>query len=148
MINKTGLIISVILSLLLLHSISAISQNIEVLITGIRSEKGQIVVGIFKNNETFQAEKPFVSKKFEKKNISKGEMTVSFNLETGIYGLSLLDDEDKNNLMNYNFLGMPEEGFGFSNYYFSGFIKPDFDSFKFEVKNNKKQKIIIKIRYL
>lgn len=140
--------IFVSLLILLFNSLTATSQNIEVLITGIRSDKGQIVIGIFKNNETFQAEKPFLSKKFEKKTISKGEMTITFNLDAGIYGLTLLDDEDHDNLMKYNFFGMPEEGFGFSNYYFTGFVKPSFDTFKFEVKNNQKKKITIKVRYL
>jgi uncharacterized protein (DUF2141 family) len=124
------------------------SQNIEVSISGIKSTNGQVLISVFKNNESFQAEKPFISKKFEKKNIVNGEMTVAFNLERGIYGLALLDDEDNNNKMDYNFFGMPEEGFGFSNYYFKGFIKPIFDTFKFEVKNNQKQKILIRTRYM
>lgn len=129
-------------------SVIATAQNIEVLITGIKSNTGQIVIGVFKNNESFKAEKPYVLKKFEKKNISNGEMTVAFNLESGIYGLTLLDDEDNNNEMNYNFFGIPQEGFGFSNYYFTGFVKPQFDTFKFEVKSIQKKKIIIRIRYI
>jgi len=129
-------------------AVIATAQNIEVFITGIKSNAGQIAIGVFKNNESFKSEKPYVSKKFEKKNISNGEMTIAFNLETGIYGLTLLDDEDNDNKMNYNFFGIPEEGFGFSNYYFTGFVKPHFDTFKFEVKNNQKKKITIRIRYM
>jgi len=136
------------LFLLQFHSFVATSQNIEVLINGIKSNNGQIVIGVFKNNESFQDEIPFLSKKFAKKNISNGEMTVTFNLAAGVYGLTLLDDEDNDSEMNYSFFGLPEEGFGFSNYYFTGFIKPKFDEFKFEVKNNQKQKIIIKVRYI
>lgn len=135
-------------SLLQFQPFIATSQNIEVLISGIRSNKGQIVIGIFKNNESFQDEKPFISKKIEKKNISNGEMTVTFSIDPGVYGLSLLDDENNNCKMNYNLFGLPEEGFGFSNYYSTGFTKPEFDKFKFKVNNNQKQKINIKVRYL
>ncbi|MBI4646005.1 MAG: DUF2141 domain-containing protein [Bacteroidia bacterium] len=124
------------------------AQNIEVVIKGIISTQGQISIGIFKDNESFQDEKPFISKKFKKSNISNGEMRVTFNLEPGIYGFSLLDDENNDSKMNYSFFGIPEEGFGFSNYYHTELTKPKFDLFKFVVSKNQKRKIYIKIRYI
>jgi uncharacterized protein (DUF2141 family) len=75
-------------------------------------------------------------------------MRVRFTLEPGIYGLSLLDDENKDGKMEYNFLRLPREGFGFSDYYHTGFTKPKFDSFKFNIDQNQKRIITIRIRYM
>jgi len=49
------------------------SQNVEVVIKGIRSKKGLIAIGIFKDDKSFKEDKPFDRKKFKKFNISKGE---------------------------------------------------------------------------
>ncbi len=136
------------LLLLFISFITVKAQNIEVVITGIRSAQGQISIGIFKDDKSFQEEKPFLLKKFQKKNISKGEMTVTLSLNSGLYGFSLLDDENSDGKMNYNLFGIPKEGFGFSNYYHTGLKRPKFDAFSFVVNENQKQKIYIKIKYI
>ena len=137
-----------ILLLLLLPAMTLNAQNVEVIITGIRTEKGQIVIGVFKDDESFKKEESFLEKRFVKNGISNGEMRVHFSLETGIYGLSLMDDENSNGKMEYKFLGIPKEGFGFSDYYHTGFTKPKFDSFKFSINKDQTKKITIRIRYM
>ena len=134
--------------LLLLVFTDLNAQNVEVIIKGIRSEKGQIVISIFKDEPTYQKEEPFLSKNFVKNGISNNEMKVQLSLEPGVYGLTLLDDENMSNLMEYNFIGKPKEGFGFSDYYLQGFTKPKFDSFKFKIEPNHKQTMTIRIRYM
>ena len=69
------------------------------------------------------------------------------NLDSGTYGISVLDDENVNNRMDYNFIGIPKEGFGFSNYFHTGLSKPHFDKFKFEIKKGKVALIDIRLRY-
>jgi uncharacterized protein (DUF2141 family) len=76
------------------------------------------------------------------------EMRVHFSLEPGTYGLALLDDENSSELMEYKFLGIPKEGFGFSDYYHKGLKKPKFDSFKFTIDKGQKKSITIRIRYM
>jgi uncharacterized protein (DUF2141 family) len=136
------------LLLLVLPSITTKAQTVELIITGIRNEKGQILIGVFKDNESFQTEKSFLDKSFAKTGISNGEMRVNFTMEAGIYGISLLDDENDNGKMEYNFLGIPKEGFGFSDYYHTGLTKPKFDSFKFSIDKDQTRKIMIRIRYM
>ncbi len=137
-----------ILLLLLLPSRIGNSQTVEVIITGIRSEKGQIVIGVFKDDASFQKEESFMEKRFVKSGISNREMRVQFSLEPGIYGLSLLDDENSNGKMEFNFLGIPKEGFGFSDYYHKGIKKPKFDSYKFSINKDQTKRITIRIRYM
>ncbi|MCX6328430.1 MAG: DUF2141 domain-containing protein [Bacteroidia bacterium] len=138
----------IIFSLLIFPLLALNAQNVEVVISGIRSEKGQIVIGVFKDNESFKIEKAFLSKKFVKKGVSKGEMTVKFDLEAGTWGLSLLDDENSNGKMEYSFIKIPKEGFGFSDYYHTGLKKPKFDAFKFDITDGQKQKISIRMKYM
>ena len=84
---------------------------------------------------------------FDKKAIANGKMTVNCILEPGVYGITLIDDENKNNELNKNILGIPKEGFGFSNFFMEKMKKPDFNDFKVDLRNNK-NKISIKVKYM
>lgn len=134
--------------LFLIGSVNIKAQNIEVLITGIRSTKGQLIIKIFQDNKSLQDDTPFLVKKLNKNGVSDGQITFKFSLEAGTYGFALLDDENNDNEMNYSFVGMPKEGFAFSNFYLSRLSRPDFSEFKFEVSKTQKQKILMKIRYM
>lgn len=136
-----------ILVLLVFSASTLCAQEVEVTITGLKTSKGQIVIGVFRDDATFQKENAFLSKSFRKEEIIEGKMKVTFSLEPGVWGLTLLDDEDSSGLMEYSFIGIPREGFGFSDYYHSGLTKPKFDAFKFTLEKEKK-KITIKVRYM
>ena len=124
------------------------AQTIEVVFTDIRSTQGQIKLDIFLDEESFKAEKPLTSLKFKKTTMVNGEMKVKFNLGPGTYGFALLDDENNNGEMNYNFVGMPKEGFGFSNYYLTKLSRPKFDEFKFTTVKGQSYKILMKLKYM
>lgn len=136
-----------VLFFLCLNIMSVYPQNIELVITGIRSGEGRIVIGIFRDNESFKKEIPFKQLKFDKTDISERSLTVNFEMESGFFGFTLLDDENNNGDMDYNILGIPKEGFGFSGYDHKGLIRPHFDLFKQEILKNKKHRIEIKIKY-
>jgi len=133
---------------LILISASAHSQNIEAKITGLRSKQGQVFIKVYKDEKSFADDKPFLIKKFAKTGMSNSEMLVKFSLDPGTYGLALLDDENSDSEMNYNFLGMPQEGFGFSNYELKGLSRPKLNDFRIVVNANSKQKVNIKVTYL
>jgi uncharacterized protein (DUF2141 family) len=124
------------------------SVDVEITVKKIKNAKGKILIGIFKDNPSFEKEKAFKSIILTKETLSNGTIKVKTQLEPGVYGASLLDDENDNGKMDYNFVGIPKEGFGFSNYYFSGFSKPKFDVFKFDVKPAANPKIDMVIRYM
>lgn len=134
---------------LLLFAVSGLeAQNVEVTVTGIRSDKGQISVGIFLDEESFREENAYLGYIFQKNDIHDGTITFSLNLDPGLYGLSVLDDENSDTRMEYNMLGIPREGFGFSDYYHTGLSRPKFDSFSFTVVKNTVKQITVKMRYL
>jgi uncharacterized protein (DUF2141 family) len=120
--------------------------NVKVVIEGVRSKKGKIVIAVFKDQEDFKTRKPVKRIELNKSELEGNE--IMFSLDTGIYGISILDDENDNNKMDYNFFGIPKEGFGFSNYYHEGLSKPTFDKFKFEINNQILQIIKVRVRYM
>lgn len=134
------------LLLFVLCSFTTTNQTIDVKITGMRSTQGVIIIKIFKNDNDFQKDIAVRTLFFKKESVSKGEMTVKLHLDNTIYGLALLDDENNDNKMNYNFIGLPNEGFGFSNYYHTSLTRPKFDAFKFSPGIN--QKVVMQIRYM
>ena len=122
--------------------------TISVIIKDIKTPKGQILMGIYKDDVSFDKEIPYKKVQAFKTKISNGILVVEVKLEPGKYGISLMDDENFNGKMDYNFIGIPKEGFGFSNYYHTGLTKPKLNSFAFEVLANKNTKVEVKMKYM
>lgn len=122
--------------------------DVELTVKNIRTNKGKIRIGIFKDNVSFDKEIPFKAVISLKQTVSNGVLKVKTQLEPGVYGASLVDDENGNDKMDFNFVGIPKEGFGFSNYYHTGFTKPKIQAFQFDVKEGISPKIEMVIRYL
>jgi len=145
--KTTALGISIVMCLLTIFISYAQAQEIRVKVTGIRSGKGKIILNVFKDNDTYNKERPCKKFVFDKKDLANGTLTVNCVLEPGTYGLTLIDDENENGKIDKNLIGMPKEGFGFSNFFMEKMKKPVFDDFKVELKfpNNK---VGIKVKYM
>ncbi|RYE24799.1 MAG: DUF2141 domain-containing protein, partial [Sphingobacteriaceae bacterium] len=123
----------VLMLLLTLTIFAAQAQETQINITGIKSAKGKIALSLFKNNQSFEKEQPYKSFVFDKKDMVNGALTVTIKAEAGTYGIALLDDENSNGKMDKSFIGMPKEGFGFSDFYMEKLKKPAFDDFKVDL---------------
>jgi uncharacterized protein (DUF2141 family) len=146
--NKTKMI-AFALFLMGLQFSDLYSQTVDLTVTNFESSDGGIVLGIYRDQSSFDAEKPALNKVFQKgSNVSGSTLKVSFNLDPGTYGIALLDDENSDQKMNYNWIGWPKEGFGFSNLYHTGLSKPSFSSFKFSVVKGQRIAVTIKVRYM
>lgn len=117
-------------------------------VTNLRSDNGQIIVSFFEDEEAFEDEEPSMNKVFNKSSVRDGKMQLKFTVPSGSYGLSFVDDENGNDELDYNFIGMPTEGFGFSDHYHTGMSKPALSQFKISVKSGKTNKVRCKIRYM
>ncbi len=136
----------IILFTVLLTAISINAQTISIEITNIRSKKGKIVVAVFKNNEDFKKEITFSDKSYSKCNVKNGNLTIKQKLKPGIYGISILDDKNNDGKMEYNFIGLPKEGYGFSNFFHRGMNRPEFEDFDFIVGKENKT-VYVKMKY-
>lgn len=119
----------------------------QVRVFGIRSGNGNVVLTFFKNKEGFEKRQAFKKMVFDKKTISSGHLTLAFKIEPGVYGITLLDDENGNGKMDKNFIGMPKEGFGFSNFYMERWKRPTFDDFKVNL-TAAENTVEVKVKYM
>ncbi len=82
-------------------------------LTDIRSDIGEIVVGVYSAEDQW-INNPEFSFKWTKESLENGKLKVEIpGLPYGTFAISVLDDEDKSNCMNY-FMGLPCEGWGMS----------------------------------
>ncbi len=128
--------------------LSSYKQNkeTEVKITGIRSARGQLVLAVFKDQASYDAEKPCKTFLFDKKDLLNGNLAVKCELEAAVYGITLVDDENGNGKIDKNLIGIPKEGFGVSNFFMEKLKKPTFDDFKVDLKTH--PTIDIKVKYM
>lgn len=117
-------------------------------VSELRSNEGHIIVAIFDNEKSFVDEKPKMHKTFKKTNVKDSRLNLRFDLPAGSYGITIVDDENKSGDLDYNFLGIPKEGFGFSDYYHTGLTKPTLKDFKVQIKKGKTNKFNCKVRYI
>ncbi|MDB9376204.1 DUF2141 domain-containing protein [Nodularia sphaerocarpa] len=88
--------------------------NLTVEIDGLRNTEGQVCVSIFANSQGFPSNSDRVLKKQCTK-IADNSLKVTFdNLQAGSYAVAVIHDQNKDQILNRNNLGMPIEGFGFS----------------------------------
>jgi len=108
-------------------------QDIVVNISGIDNNKGKIMIGLYasEGNWLGNPKKSLIGK------IENGKSTVTFsNMSQGVYAISIYHDENDNNLIDMNFLGIPKEDNGCSNQARGFFGPPKWEDAKFEVKNS------------
>ena len=113
---------------------------------GFRSDKGQVCVSLFNTVKGFPG-KYDQAYKIARSPIKGKQATLEFtDLSYGIYAVRVLHDENSNNKMDTNFIGIPKEGFSVSNNP-KGLMGPStFDDAKFEL-NSASKFIEINIKY-
>ena len=120
--------------------------KLQVTVTQIKGQKGDIIVGIFDSDENF-LKKPIDSKMIK---ASGDSITVVFeNLKPGKYAVSVIHDANKNKDLDKNKLGIPKEGFGFSNNVMGSMGPPTFERARFDFAPDQKGlDIDIKMKYM
>lgn len=126
----------------------AASQTLNIEVCNIKpSREGVILMAFFTDEKAFRAEDVLFFRSFDKSRVKDGRMTVEISVKCGIYGISVIDDENNNGKMEYNLLGIPKEGFGFSNFNLKKMRKPRFSDFSFIVAEKEVKDIKIKMKY-
>lgn len=104
-----------IFTLLLLVPWLLSAGTVTFLIKGIRSEKGKIILGIYDSEDSFLKRGKAISKCLQQGPIANGQVRVTCSLFPGTYAAGMFHDENDNDDIDVNFLGIPKEGYGFSN---------------------------------
>ncbi len=120
-------------------------STLQVTVNNIKGEKGNIMVGIFDSDENF-LKKPLDGRMVK---ASGDSITVVFeNLKPGKYAISVLHDANKNKDLDQNKLGIPKEGFGFSNNVTGAMGPPSFKRALIDLMDQKDMDINIKMKYM
>lgn len=87
--------------------------ELTVKITDIRASKGTLLVAVVNTEAGWDnKEKPVAQEKLA---AAGKEVELKFNLPAGSYAVQIHHDENDNGKMDSNFMGIPVEGYGFSN---------------------------------
>ncbi len=127
---KTIKIILLVLGMLTIKLMNSNSQNVLTIeITGLRNNNGQILLQLMDENKNNLKSVHGIIK--ENKCIMMLE-----DLKTSKYAFRYFHDENKNNKLDTKWLGIPVEGFGFSNNAKGTFGPPSFEKWIFDLKAN------------
>lgn len=124
-------------------SLSSQTANLTIDIKGIANTDGYLRIGIYGSKDDFLVE----GKEFAGGQIQAVLDSVKYVFEHiphGNYSVAIFHDMDSNGKLNRNMLGIPVEGYGFSNESTMGI--PDFEDALFELNSDKK--IIVTMKYL
>ena len=106
-------------------------NTIVVRINGIKTQNGQVLLSLFKSPEGFPThpEKAF---KWGRAKVTASSIIISFNgLPPGTYAIAAVHDENSNEVMDRDWLGLPAEEYGVSNNVSSTLGPPKFEEAKF-----------------
>lgn len=107
------------------------SASIVVVVKDIREAKGSVLVGIYTSKKDF-LEKPAMGRSVK---VVGPEVVLAFdNLPEGEYAVSIIHDENDNKELDRNKLGLPQEGYCFSNNVFGRLGPPSYDNVKIVLK--------------
>lgn len=130
----------VILFIMTLTRIYSMDKAINIEIRNIREGSGKTYVAVFDSETSYKEEKPFKSYIVES---NSTVVRITDKLPEGYYLVSAFQDLNGNGKLDMNFLGIPKEPIGLSNYEGKG-IPGGFDKMKIKVSVDN-QTIIIKM---
>ena len=107
------------------------AANLTVTVEQVRNSKGEVRFYIFNAPSQFPQGDELDSKDVP---AQLGLVTVQFyNLTPGAYAIAIHHDENSDGEMNTNFIGLPKEGYGFSNNAQVIFSPPIFEAAAFNL---------------
>lgn len=122
------------------------ASELIVYVRGLRNAKGQVAAALYNSAKGFPDKGGEITGKVTR--VKDGQARLTFKgLKPGTYAVAVLHDENKNGKMDFNFVGLPVEGYGFSNNASAPFGPPSFQAASFKLKVTKGQ-ISIDANYL
>jgi len=108
--------------------------RLEVVMTGLESTDGKVIFQLARSKEDFE-EQDDKRSIYGEARASEGRAVYVFeNLAPGEFAVKAFHDENDNDELDTNFLGIPKEAFGFSNNKMGRFGPPGYDDCTFQFK--------------
>ncbi|WP_194852290.1 DUF2141 domain-containing protein [Nonlabens antarcticus] len=109
-------------------------------VKNIKAKKGNLIIAVFNENGDFLKEGAAV-KTYTVKVDDLTETLIINDLPKGNYAISMYHDENSDGKCNRNFLGIPKEGYAFSNNFKPKLSAPDFEDCEFSFTSDAKMEI-------
>lgn len=107
--------------------------DLVVTVDGVKEQKGKIFIALYDSEENFMGKRLGGGSKA----VEGSSLTLTFqNMESGVYAISIFHDENDNEKLDANFMGIPNEPYAFSNNAKGMFGPPKFEECKFEIVDN------------
>ena len=119
------------------------THKLSIHISGISKIKGSLFIAVFRATDDF----PVFGKQFKGivKEVEGKSQNYNFDdLPEGEYALAIYQDENRNNILDKNLLGIPTEIYGFSNNARRNFSAPSFQEAKFKLNKDLQQTVFLK----
>jgi uncharacterized protein (DUF2141 family) len=104
--------------------------SLTLVVPGLASNEGKVIIALFDSAEGFEKEGAFVRSAFVEPENRRAVWTFG-DLPFGEYALRLFHDENGNEKLDTNWVGIPKERYGFSNDARGKFGPPGYDAAKF-----------------
>ena len=108
-------------------------------ISGFPSSEGFAMVALNNSEESYKVGEASAIAKTKTMVVDQKVQVIFTNLPYGWYGISLYHDENGNEEMDKNAMGIPEEAYGFSNNAKGFFGKPSYEDVMFQLNSTEKQ---------
>lgn len=110
------------------------AADLKIDILNVKNDHGTVIVSLWESPDGFlDGASPARLQKIDAKS---GNLNFVFkDLKSGVYAVSLYHDENKNDDLDSNLVGMPTEGYGFSNDVRGMFGPPSFQNAAFQIAN-------------
>ncbi|MBL8020458.1 MAG: DUF2141 domain-containing protein [Leptospirales bacterium] len=112
-------------------------------VQGIKSPKGSINIALYKSDADFKQERFAYVQRIR---ANSNGVAIIDNVDYGTYGVAVYHDENENFRLDRTFLGMPSEGYGFSNDARGSFGPPEFKQVSVAL-NQSKTEIRMQLSY-
>ena len=115
--------------------------KLEISVEGIEKNKGKILLAIYESEKGFPSGHEQAIKSLEGVPQNGKCKFIISDLKTGKYAFSLFHDLNGDKKLNTNMIGIPKEGYAFSNNAKGKFGPPSFQDAAFQLKDNTLQQI-------
>jgi uncharacterized protein (DUF2141 family) len=133
--QKSILFSILIVALVLLRAHTPLAEEgIRITVSQLRNEKGHVLISLFRDGAGYPDDAAKAFRKIQVDISGKKASVLFTGLPAGNYAVAILHDENNDQKMNKTSLGLPKEGYGFSNNVVGAFGPPSWSRASFAHK--------------
>jgi uncharacterized protein (DUF2141 family) len=123
------------------------ASGIRVVVKGLRNNRGRVGCSLFSGPDGFPRQKTKEFRGMWTKKHNHMAVCDFTNVPAGTYAVTVLDDSNMNGKMDFNFIGLPTKGYGFSNDAKATLSPPSFSAASFSYSGEGSLPVPINIVY-